>query len=174
MEDAVQSWGALHLERTLHAPPWVGGLGPGLFAAAMAAGRFGAHAVSKDGRDGRVIGCGGLLLTAGVLTLALAPVPALSLAGMLLAGTGVSVMAPTLFSAVGARSAPGRSGADLAAVSAFGYLGFVTGPPLIGLLSSITSLPSALALLAVVTGAMAVGGPLLLGRPRSTPVPHRS
>jgi len=86
-----------------------------------------------------------------------------------LGGLGISVLAPTLLSAVGERSAPGRQGADLALVTTFGYAGFVTGPVLVGLLSSALSLPSALALLAVLAGVMAAAGPWLLARP----VPRR-
>lgn len=165
VEDAVQSWSALHLERTFGAPPWVGGLGPGLFAGAMVAGRFAVHAWAGGLRDALVVVGGAAGLGAGLLLLALAPTAPLSLAGMVLAGAGVSVLAPTLFSAVGARSAPGRQGADLAVASAIGYGGFVAGPPLIGFLSSATSLPTALALLAGLPVVIGVAGLLLLRQP---------
>lgn len=165
VEDAAQSWSALHLERTLGAPPWVGGLGPGLFAGAMAAGRFGVQLFAKPAHDAVVVGAGGSALAAGVLLLALAPVVPLALIGAVVAGIGVSVLAPTFFSAVGARSAPGRQGADLALVTAVGYVGFVGGPPLVGVLSSLTTLPTALALLAVLAVAIAVVGPLVLRQP---------
>ncbi len=167
VEDGLSSWSALHLERELGAPPSVGGLGPGIFAAAMTLGRFGAHAVVKPGHDALAVGGGGVLLALGSALLAVAPSPGVGLAGLALAGLGVSVLAPTLFSAVGARSAPGRQGADLAKVTALGYAGFVTGPPLVGVLSGATSLPVALGTLAGVGALLAVGGPLLLrtGRP---------
>jgi len=169
VEDAVGSWSALHLERTLHAPPWMSGLGPGLFAGAMAAGRFGAHWFVRPGHDAKVVGLGATGLATGLLVLAFAPVPGVALAGAVVGGLGISVLAPTLLSAVGARSAPGRQGADLALVTTFGYAGFVTGPVLVGLLSAALSLPSALALLAVLAGVMAATGPWLLARP----VPRR-
>ncbi len=156
IEDAVQAWSALHLERTLGAPPWVGGLGPGLFAGAMAVGRFAVQVLGRSTTDARTVGGGGAVLAVGVLLLALAPSPELALVGAAVAGLGVSVLAPTLFSAVGARSEPGRQGGDLALVSATGYLGFVLGPPLVGVLSAASTLPTAIALLAVV--ALAVGG----------------
>ena len=42
-------------------------------------------------------------------------------------------------------------------VSAFGWAGFVIGPPIIGRLAALTSLPIALALLPVLTGFVAFG-----------------
>lgn len=165
LEDGLQSWSALHLERSLGASPSVGGLGPGLFAGAMAVGRFSAHAFARPGRDVVVVALGGGGIALGALVLGLAPSVPVALTGLVLAGLGTSVLAPTLFSAVGARSASGRQGADLAAVTALGYAGFIAGPPLVGLLSSLTSLPTALALLSVLGAALAVGGPLVLRRP---------
>ena len=162
IEDAVQAWSALHLERTHDASPWVGGLGPGLFAGAMAAGRFGVQWLGQAVSDSRLVGAGASVLAAGLLLLALGPNPPLVLVGAVTAGAGVGVLAPTLFSAVGARSLPGREGADLALVSATGYLGFVLGPPLVGLLSAATTLPTALALLSVLAGVVAVSGPVAL------------
>lgn len=162
VEDAVVSWSALHLERSLDAPPWVGGLGPGLFAGSMAIGRFGVQLLARPGTDAVVVGLGGVGLTAGLLLLALAPTAPLALVGAAVAGLGVSVLAPTLFSAVGARSSPGRAGADLALVTALGYAGFVAGPPLIGLVSALSTLPTALTLLALLPALVAVVGPLAL------------
>ena len=80
------------------------------------------------------------------------------------AGAGTSVLAPVLYSAVGARAPAGREGADLATVTALGYLGFVAGPPTVGVLSAATSLPVALGSLAAIGVAIAVLGPLVLPR----------
>jgi MFS family permease len=159
-EDAIQSWSALHLERGLHAPPAVSGLGPALFAGAMAAGRLAGGFVRV--REDVLVGAAATLLTAGVLVVALAPSAPVALVGLVLAGAGTSVLAPVLYSAVGARAAPGRQGADLAKVTALGYVGFVAGPPLVGAVSAATSLPAALGGLALVGAALAVAGPLLL------------
>lgn len=163
-EDAIGSWSALHLERGLHATPAVSGLGPALFAGAMAAGRLAGGLLRL--RDDLVVGAAASLLALGVVALAVAPSPAVALVALVLAGAGTSVLAPVLYSAVGARAEPGRQGADLARVTALGYAGFVAGPPLVGALSAASSLPVALGSLAVVGAALAVGGPLLL-RPSS-------
>ncbi len=159
-EDAIGSWSALHLERGLGASPAVSGLGPGLFAGAMAVGRLAGGFVHV--RPDVLFGSAASALGAGALVVALAPTAGVALAGLVLAGAGTSVLAPVLYSAVGARAAPGRQGADLARVSALGYVGFVAGPPLVGALSAAVSLPVALGSLSGIALALAVGGPLLL------------
>jgi MFS family permease len=161
-EDAIQSWSALQLERGLHASPAVSGLGPGLFAGAMAVGRLVGGPLSSRLRDSVLLGSAASLLAVGALIVAVAPSAGLALAGLVIAGAGTSVLAPILYSAVGERAAPGRQGADLAAVAALGYGGFVAGPPLVGVVSAATSLPVALGCLGGVGLALAVSGPLLL------------
>lgn len=165
VEDAVQSWSALRLEGGLNAPPWVGGLGPGLFAGAMTAGRLATHALGVRFTDVRLVVAGGVLIAAGSVLLAAAGSPPVALAGIVIVGCGTSVLAPTLFSAVGSRSEPGRQGVDLAAVSALGYLGFVAGPPLVGLISGATSLPVSLGLLGVLGLVLAAAAPAVLRAP---------
>lgn len=165
VEDGLQSWSALHLERDLGAPPWVSGLGPGLFALAMTVGRLSSHVLGAGHRDEVVIAVGGTAVAAGALLLAVAGSPPLALVGVVVAGAGCSVLAPTLFSAVGARSRPGREGAALGVVSTLGYVGFLVGPPVIGLLSAASSLPTALGLLGLVGLLVAVAGPLVLRTP---------
>lgn len=165
LEDALQSWSALHLERGLGASPAISGLGPGLFALSMAAGRLLAHAVSRPGREHQVVAAGGLAAGAGAVLLAVAPTASVGLAALVLAGAGTSVLAPTLFSAIGARSAPGREGADLSTATALGYVGFLAGPPLVGAVSAATSLPVALGGLAVFGVGLAATAPAVLRLP---------
>ncbi|MBK5228433.1 MAG: MFS transporter, partial [Actinobacteria bacterium] len=75
IEGGLESWSAVHLERTLGAGPAIGGLGPGLFAAAMLSGRTLAHFVGGRLGDRRLlaagasIGAGGLLLAASAPTI---------------------------------------------------------------------------------------------------------
>ena len=169
-EDAIQSWSALHLERGLDASPAVSGLGPALFAGSMAVGRLSGGALVRRVREDVLVGVAGTVLTVGVLLVATAPSIRVALVGLVVAGSGASILAPVLFSAVGRRAAPGRQGAELAKVTALGYVGFVAGPPLVGVISAATSLPFALGSLSFVAVALAVGGPLLL-RPKAN---HRA
>lgn len=172
-EDALQSWSALQLERGLAASPAVSGLGPGLFAGAMAVGRLSVGALGHRVRDHVLVAVAGSALTVGALVLAVAPTAAVALGGLVLAGLGTSVLAPVLYSAVGRRAAPGRQGADLAAVTAVGYAGFVAGPPLIGAISAASSLPTALGLLSVVGVLLAIATPIAVRQPTTPPVAAR-
>ena len=169
MEDALQSWSALQLERGLGASPAVSGLGPGMFAGSMAVGRLVAHLVSRPGRELLVIVAGGIAAGAGTVLLSVAPGQVTGLAALALAGAGTSVLAPMLFSAIGDRSAPGREGADLSTASGLGYVGFLAGPPLVGAVSAATSLPVALGSLGVFGLLIAVGAPIVLRRPVAAP-----
>lgn len=162
VEDGLQSWSALHLERGLGAGPAVSGLGLAVFAGAMGVGRLGGHVLGSRLAPARLLAGGGVLTAAGVALLVAAPSPLPAVAGLALAGAGTSVLAPVLYTAVGARAAAGRQGADLAVVSALGYGGFVAGPPLVGVVSAATDLPTALSLLGVVGVVLAVAGPLVL------------
>ena len=83
-------------------------------------------------------------------------------------GLGLALVIPSVFSAAG--RLPGLDpGAAIAIVSAFGWAGFVCGPPLIGGLASVTSLPAALGLVPVLTAVIvvttAVAAPLRQDRP---------
>jgi MFS family permease len=161
-EDAIQSWSSLQLERGLDASPAISGLGPGLFAGSMAVGRLLIGAVASRVREPVLLGAAALTLAIGAFVVAAAGTPAVALVGLAVAGAGTSVLAPVLYSAVGAHAAPGRQGADLAAVAAVGYVGFVAGPPLVGAISAATSLPVALGCLGGIGLLLAATGPLLL------------
>lgn len=161
-EDAISAWSALHLERGLHAGPAVSGLGPALFAGAMAAGRLSGARLGRRHSPRLLFVVASTLLAAGALGVALAPDASVALGCLVIAGAGASVLVPLLYSEVGARAAAGRQGADLAAVSVLGYLGFVAGPPLVGAVSAATSLPFAFGCLAALAGLLAATGRLAL------------
>jgi hypothetical protein len=54
-----------------------------------------------------------------------------------------------------------QAGVALAAVTTLGYLGFLAGPPLIGLAAEVTSLPLALGLVSLSCALIAAGARLL-------------
>src|SRR5438132_6665136 len=81
VEGGLESWSALFLERQLDARPAVSGLGPGVFGASMAAGRFFAQ-LAVGFSDRVLLGGGALLAAAGCVLTASAPSAAVGLVGL--------------------------------------------------------------------------------------------
>jgi len=145
LENAWQSWSAVHLERTLEASPALGALGPALFAASMAAGRLLVHRLARPGTERVVLVGGATTAAAGSALAALAPTAPVALVGLVVAGAGCSVCAPTLVSVAG-RAAPESERATLVgSLTTLMYLGFVVGPAAVGGLADATSLRTSLA-----------------------------
>ncbi|MDP8903814.1 MAG: MFS transporter [Chloroflexota bacterium] len=110
IENAWQSWGAVHLERTLDAAPAASALGPALFAAAMATGRVTVHRLARPGSERSVLTVGALVAGGGSALAAVAPSIPVALVGIVLAGAGCSVCAPTIVSLVGQAAPPAERG----------------------------------------------------------------
>ena len=146
VEGGTESWSALFLERQLNADPAVSGLGPGVFGAAMAAGRFFGQATRLGDRS---LLAGGALLAAGGCTLvAVSPAAPLALLGFAVAGAGISLNAPIVFGLAG-RGRVDAAGA-IATVTTIGYLGLLIGPPLVGGIAQAGSLRISFAALAAI------------------------
>jgi sugar phosphate permease len=162
VENGLESWSALFLERTFESSPAVSGLGPGLFAAAMATGRLLAQRVSGPSVVARMAFAG--VAAAGGLALASSAEHAVvALAGFVIAGGGLALSAPTLFGAAGKLGGEGGRGAAVSTVAILGYLGFLAGPPLIGAVAGATSLRGGFVFLCVVALLLAACAPLLRG-----------
>jgi Major Facilitator Superfamily len=160
VENAWQSWGAVHLESDLDASPAVGALAPALFAGAAALSRLGGHALAGRVSELTLLRGGAMLGAAGTLLGALAPVTALALAGVVVAGAGISICAPVLFSIAGRGADEAVRGAAVSIVTTIAYLGFLVGPAAVGLLASATTLETSLAAVSGVALALAILAPL--------------
>jgi MFS family permease len=165
IEDAAQNWSALHLERGLGATPALGGAAPGIFAAAMFVGRSSGQRLGARFSDRAMFTAGTALAAVGLAVLAIAPTPIVALVGLGGAGAGIAVVAPALYGRAGRDATAGNRGTAIARLTIFGYTGFIVGPALIGFISQAASLPVALATLAVLAVALAVGGFLVLRGP---------
>jgi hypothetical protein len=157
IEGGVEGWSALHLEQTLGAGPGVGGLGPGVFAACMVAGRLSAQALGGRVRESTTLVAAAAVGAAGMALAAAAPHAAVALAGFGLAGLGMSVAAPTLFGLAGRGAGEGGRSTAIASVATIGYLALLLGPPLVGLVAELASLRAGLALLAALGLVLAAG-----------------
>lgn len=85
----------------------------------------------------------------------LAAAPVAAAVGFTAAGAGVALVVPTMIGHA-ARVPAANTGAPIAWVSAMGWVGFVSGPPVIGLLSSSTSLSVALTTIPLLTLTIAI------------------
>lgn len=159
VENAWQSWGAVHLETTLDASAGLSSTAPAVFASAAAAGRFAGNALARHVEPVRLLSVGALTAGSGTLVAATAGTPWLGLVGIAVAGLGSSVCAPTVISLAGAWAGPERRGAAVSTVTTIAYLGFLVGPAAVGLASSLTSLPTALAGVAAIAVLLAVLAP---------------
>jgi MFS family permease len=157
-EGAVADWAGVHLRDDLGTPYALSGLGFNAFAICMASGRFiGDRIVAWIGRE-RTISTGALLGAIGFLVAAWAHTPALSIFGFGLAGLGMSNVVPVLFSLAALRI-PGAIGRATSSVFATGYLGFLIGPPLVGIFAQRFTLPVALAGVGILVAGICVFNP---------------
>jgi predicted MFS family arabinose efflux permease len=154
VEGGLEAWSAVHLERTLDASPAVGGLGPGLFAAAMLTGRSTAHVLGAHLSDRRVLTIGSGTAAAGLVLSAVAPALPWALAGFALAGLGVSVVAPTMFGVAGRVASDRERGSAIGTVTTVAYLGFLFGPPMVGWISGATTLRIGFVFLAAIAATL--------------------
>ena len=152
VEGGIESWSAIFLERQLDAEPAVSGLGPGVFGASMAAGRFFGQAATRVSYRGLLAG-GALAAAVGCVVVAASPVAAVALLGFAIAGGGISLNAPVIFGAAGRRRHDPAG--SVATVTTLAYLGFFVGPPLVGGLAQAATLRAAFAALAVIAAAVA-------------------
>ena len=158
IEDALQSWSALHLERTLGASPAVGGAGPGVFAAAMFLGRGTGQALSARASDRALVATGGIGTAVGMVLAAVAASPVVALVGFAVAGGSISLVAPALLARAARIAAPAARGSAISMLTTVGYLGFVVGPGAFGAVAGSTSLPVAFLAVAVLALALALSG----------------
>ncbi|GAB3411638.1 MFS transporter [Flindersiella endophytica] len=158
VENAWQSWSAVHLDASLGAAPALASSAPAVFAAAAAAGRFGGNALLRKVQPVQLLVAGGGIAAAGSALAAFAGNPWLALAGIGAAGLGTSVCAPTIIGMAGTWAGPNGQAGAISTVTTIAYLGFLLGPGAVGAMSGVWSLPIALgavAALAVLVAAFA-------------------
>jgi fucose permease len=135
-ENTMYDWSGVYFQKTMHAAPAVATAAFASYMVMMTIGRFaGDHIVNKVGIR-KVLSYCSLLLTAGFLIPVLLPFPAAGFLGFMMAGLGVSCIAPLVFSLAG-QSTNQSSATAMASISSISYFGFLIVPPLIGFLSEV-------------------------------------
>ena len=138
-EGSMFDWSGVYFQKVVKADPaWIGA-GLTAFMSTMAAGRFVADWLVTRFGVKRILQASGIVIAAGLATAVALPDIPTSITGFILVGAGTSSVVPLVYSAAG-RSKKVSPGVALAAVSTIGYLGFLLGPPLIGLIAEATTL----------------------------------
>lgn len=130
-EGAMADWSAIFLRDALGAEGGVVGLGYAVFAAMVAAGRFGGDTLKKKFGTVTTARICGTLALVGACILYVAPATPVALFGFAVIGIGVSVAFPLAVTAA-ARLTDRSSSANVAILSFVALLGFLVGPPVIG------------------------------------------
>ena len=138
-EGAMFDWSGVYFKKVVHAEDGWTGAGYTAFMATMAFGRFIADWFTSKFGLKRTLQISGTLTATGLMIAVFFPNLVTAIIGFLLVGLGVSSVVPLVYSAAG-KSKVMSAGVALAAVSTIGFLGFLAGPPLIGLVAGATSL----------------------------------
>ena len=148
VEGGMVDWSGVFLATEKNADPALAAAGFGCFTAMMALGRIaGNGAVERLGRKTLLV-AGGALIALGVLVAVLSPWILLSVAGFGVIGVGAANIVPILMSA--AAQTPGMApSVAIGSVATVMLAGFLIGPPLIGFVSSASSLSVGMSLLAI-------------------------
>lgn len=142
-EGAAADWAAVYMRTSLGAAPAVAALGFAAYSLAMVAVRLaGNRLLNRFPAHLLLPALAGLATVAFGIGLAVQDVAAV-LIGFAALGAGLAAVIPVIFSAAG--RVPGiNAGTAVAMVSAFGWVGLVCGPVVIGQLADLTSLRLAL------------------------------
>jgi MFS family permease len=155
-EGAIFDWSGVYLATETAAAEGLAPLGLAAFSLTMALGRLLGDPVAERFGSTPTVSLGALLAALGLGLAVALPTPATAIAGFALMGLGLSAVFPLTLRSAGVHGeAPGPA---LAAVSTFGYMGFLAGPPVIGLVAEATSLRGSFALVCALCLAAAALG----------------
>ncbi|MDO1444977.1 MFS transporter [Rhodocytophaga aerolata] len=147
-EGTLFDWSGIYFMEVVKAPVDLTSVGYLAFMYAMAFGRFVGDWLSSRFGTKQVIRVNGLLIGIGLTTAIVLPYVSTATVGFLLAGAGVSTIVPLIYGSIG-KQTNGTASNALAAVASMGYIGFLLGPPIIGMLAEIINLQWAFAFVAL-------------------------
>ncbi|GHO70323.1 MFS transporter [Ktedonobacter sp. SOSP1-52] len=164
-EGAMADWSGVYLHRSLGTSAGLAALAFAVYSLAMAVARLLGDSITK--RIGPVlhVRLGGFLAALGLGLALLFQQPILALVGLACVGAGLACLAPLVFSTA-SRMPNLAPGLALAAVATMSYTGSLVGPPVIGQVAELISLPYALGLLALLGLVIVLLAPTLARAPR--------
>ncbi|CAM4240744.1 MFS transporter [Nocardia ninae] len=143
-EGVAGDWSTLQLREHLGADAATAALAFGAFSVTMTAGRLAADRVSGVFGRVAVVRYGMLLSALGLALIMASPWIPLTLSGWALMGLGLSGSVPQIFTAAGNLGSD-KAATDMSRVFSLGYLGLLAGPAVIGWLTAVIPLTTAMA-----------------------------
>ena len=156
-EGSVADWSAVYLSEILAASAAVAAAGYAAFSLTMALVRLLGDALTHRLGALRLLLLDGALAMVGLLIVLLAKQPIMGVVGFACLGLGLATIFPVLVSAAARDSNAVAS--SIAAVTMMGYLGFLLGPPMIGLVAQAVTLRVALGLVLVLCSLIVILAP---------------
>lgn len=153
-EGTMFDWTGVYFDKIVKTPKELTQLGFVAFMSTMAGGRLIADFLITRLGARRMILISGCMIFTGISILVAFPYVIPSIAGLLIAGFGVSSVVPLVYGLAG-QSKTMPAGQAIAAISSLGFLGFLIAPPMIGFISQGYSLRLAFGLIALMGLAVA-------------------
>jgi MFS family permease len=147
-EGCMFDWSGVYFKKVIEADPSLVAVGYVAFMGAMAGGRFITDKVVARFGKVAVLQVSGGLIFFGLSISVLIPTVYVAGFGFLLVGLGVASIIPVSYSIAG-RSKLYSPSVALALVSTISFFGFLIGPPLIGFVAELFSLPISFAMIAI-------------------------
>lgn len=148
-EASVETWSALHVERTLGGGAAEGALGPAMLGFTMMIGRFSGQVLADRFRETQVVIFASIVAAIGAIIAAAAPTPLVAYVGFGTLGLGVSVIGPMGLALVGKLVAPHLRTEAISRCAVIGFSGFFIAPTAIGSVSEVYGLRAAFAAVAL-------------------------
>ena len=170
----MANWGTVYLSTSLGTNAGLAAAGYAVFQGTMMIGRFFGDAFKRWLTEEALARLSAGLATFGFGSAFLSNNPEASLVGFGFTGLGLSNLVPILFSTAG-RASGVHASVAVAAVATSGYLGYLVGPPLIGLAAELTQLQVALGSVLLLPLLITIFAPRVLrrtkvvGNPESEP-----
>jgi len=133
-EGVAYDWSTVHLRDELGTSEAVAAVAYGAFSATMFGTRLIADRIVAAVGPGAFVRWASLVGAVGLAIAALAPTPAVAIAGWAVVGLGLAGCVPQFFSAAG-NVDPRHGAAIIARVTGMGYVALLSGPSVIGLLT---------------------------------------
>lgn len=155
-EGAIGDWASVYLHSDIGVTLSLAAAGYAAYAIAMAAGRFSGDWLAQRLSGKNILHVSGFLIAVGMGCALLFTSWWPAVCGLMLTGIGVANIVPVIWGAAGRDTRMG-AGPAISTVTTIGYCGFLTGPPIIGSLSVMMGLRTAMGVIALAGLIVAIG-----------------